>query len=174
MNISYGSAFVIIHDDLSYLKICARWVPQQPMQKHIQTLLWIVQDFLQRHSQEGEGLLQGIVTGDKHGLNIISQTIIDRVWSGNTPHVQTQTEIPTSHLCRQSDAALVWICNGPILVQYFSARHYSRIIHHNTEIKAEADDLQQAQRFAVKRWFFWSMIKHICILRQLLLNQSGS
>jgi len=52
-------------------------------------------------------------------LIIISQTLIDRVWSGNTQHVRTQTEIATSGLCRQSDAALVWVCNGPILVQYF-------------------------------------------------------
>jgi hypothetical protein len=27
VDISYGSAYVIIHDDLSYLKVCARWVP---------------------------------------------------------------------------------------------------------------------------------------------------
>jgi len=72
-----------------------------------------------RHSQEREGLLQQIVTGDKHDLIIISQTLIKRVWSGNTPHVRTETEIPTSGLCRQSDAALVWVCNGPLLVQYF-------------------------------------------------------
>jgi len=72
-----------------------------------------------RHSQEGEGLLQRIVTGDKHELIIISQTLIERVWSGNTPHVRTETEIPTSGLCRQSDNSLVWVCNGPILVQYF-------------------------------------------------------
>jgi hypothetical protein len=58
VDISYGSAFIIIHNDLTYLKGCARWVPQQPMEKLIQTHLWILEDFLQRHSQEGEGLLQ--------------------------------------------------------------------------------------------------------------------
>jgi len=42
--------------------------------------------------------LQQIVTGDKHGLIIISQTLIERVLSENTPHVRTQTEIPTSGL----------------------------------------------------------------------------
>jgi hypothetical protein len=42
VDISYSSAFVIIHDDLSYIKVCARWVPQQPTEKHIQTLLWIL------------------------------------------------------------------------------------------------------------------------------------
>jgi hypothetical protein len=38
VDISYGSAFITIHNDLSYLKVCARWVPQQPTEKHIHGL----------------------------------------------------------------------------------------------------------------------------------------
>jgi len=173
VDISYDSVFVIIHDDPSYLKVCARWLPQQPTEKHMQILLWIMEDFLHRHS-EGEGLLQQIVTGDKRGLIIISQTLIERVLSGNTPHVRTQTKIPTSSLCRQSDAALVWVCNGPILLQYFehgtTAASYTIIL----KLKLKPAICNKRRGMRCQRSFFWSTIMCICILWQLLLNQSGS
>jgi hypothetical protein len=57
MGISYRSALAIVYNDLSYHKICARWVPPQLTEEHKQTHLWISEGFLQRHSQEGENLL---------------------------------------------------------------------------------------------------------------------
>jgi hypothetical protein len=105
-------------------------------------------------------------------LIIISQTLIDRVWSGNTQHVRTQTEIATSGLSRQSDAALVWVCNGPILVQYF--KHVTTVASYTIILKLKLKLVICNKCRGLLSEAVMRMIMRICILRQLLLNQSGS
>jgi hypothetical protein len=33
-NMSHGSAYIIVHDDLGYRKVCSRWVPRQLSDYH--------------------------------------------------------------------------------------------------------------------------------------------
>lgn len=105
-------------------------------------------------------------------LIIISQTLTDRVWSGNTQHVQTQTEIATSGLCRQSDAALVWVYNGPILVQYF--KHGTTAASYTIILKLKLKLVICNKCRGLLSEVVLHMKMRICILQQLLLNQWGS
>jgi len=94
VGIGYGSACVIILSNLSYHKVCGRWVPQHLREDHRQTCLWLSEGFLQRHSWEGEDLLQQIDQVTKHESIITKPALNNRVGSGNTPHLLKQ-KIPS-------------------------------------------------------------------------------
>jgi HD-GYP domain-containing protein (c-di-GMP phosphodiesterase class II) len=63
LDISYGSAYSIMHDELKYRKVYSRWVPKQLTEDHKQKRVEIYTQFLHRY--EREGLLKRIVTEDE-------------------------------------------------------------------------------------------------------------
>jgi len=65
LQISHGSAYQIIHDELSYHKVCARWVPRELTAEHKRKRAEICQRLLDRYKNEGEEFLSRIVTGDE-------------------------------------------------------------------------------------------------------------
>jgi hypothetical protein len=62
-NMSHGSAYSIVHDDLGYRKLCSRWVPRPDDHKRARQT--ICQEHLDRHAREGDAFLHRIVTGDE-------------------------------------------------------------------------------------------------------------
>ena len=64
MDVSYGSAQAIVHDDLGYHKVCARWVPKQLTSQHKDQRVDVATKFLQRYDED-PGILERIVTGDE-------------------------------------------------------------------------------------------------------------
>jgi hypothetical protein len=64
LDIRYGSAYYIIHEDLRYHKICARWVPKQLTDEHKQACVEMCMQYLQQY-HEWDAFLQWIVTGDE-------------------------------------------------------------------------------------------------------------
>ena len=64
LDISYGSAYAILHDDLGYRKACARWVPKEPTVVHKQQRVEVATQFIRRY-EEDPSILERIVTGDK-------------------------------------------------------------------------------------------------------------
>jgi hypothetical protein len=65
LDINYGSAYSIMHDEFKYRKLCSRWVPKQLKDDHKQKRIEICTQYLHRYETEGEGLLERIVTGDE-------------------------------------------------------------------------------------------------------------
>ncbi|XP_052823631.1 uncharacterized protein LOC128247664 [Octopus bimaculoides] len=65
LQISHGSAYQIIHDELGFHKICARWMSRKLTTKHQRKPLEVCQRLLDRYDNEGEELLSKIVTGDE-------------------------------------------------------------------------------------------------------------
>jgi len=63
-NMSHGSGYNIVHNDLGYRKVCSRWVPRQLSDDHKRARQTIYQEHLDRHSRE-DAFLHQIVTGDK-------------------------------------------------------------------------------------------------------------
>jgi len=63
-NMSHGSAYHIVHDDLGYRKVCSRWVPRQLSDDHKQARQTICQEHLDRHARE-DAFLHRIVTGNE-------------------------------------------------------------------------------------------------------------
>jgi len=64
-NMSHGSAYDIVHDDLGYRKVCSRWVPKQLSDDHKHAQQMICQEYLYRHARDGDCFIQRIVTGDE-------------------------------------------------------------------------------------------------------------
>ena len=56
-NMSHGSAYSIVHDDLGYRKVCSRWVPRQLSDNHKCARQTICQEHLDRHAREGVAFL---------------------------------------------------------------------------------------------------------------------
>ena len=65
LRISHGSAYRIIHDELRFHKLCARWVPRELTTEHKRKRVEICQCLLDRYNNEGEEFLSRIVTGDE-------------------------------------------------------------------------------------------------------------
>ena len=65
VQISHGSAYQIIHDELGLHKVCARWVPRELTAEHKRKRVEICQRLLNRYKNEGKEFLSRIVTGDE-------------------------------------------------------------------------------------------------------------
>ena len=65
VDISVGSAHHIIHDELKFRKVCARWVPKQLTSEMKERHVDACQELLCQYEDDGEAFLQHIVTGDK-------------------------------------------------------------------------------------------------------------
>ena len=64
-NMSLGSVYNIVHNDLRYRKVCSRWVPRQLSDDHECARQTICQEHLDRHAREGDAFLHRIATGDE-------------------------------------------------------------------------------------------------------------
>jgi len=64
LDISYGSAYTIPHDDLGYRKVCTQWVPKELTVLHKQQHVEVATQFVRRY-EEDPSILQRIVTGDE-------------------------------------------------------------------------------------------------------------
>ena len=64
-NLSHGSVYNIVHNDLGYRKVCGRWVPRQLSDDHNHAWQTICQEHLDRHAREVDAFLHRIVTGDE-------------------------------------------------------------------------------------------------------------
>jgi hypothetical protein len=65
LNISIGSAYSVVHDNLQFHKVCVRWVPVELTGEHKHICLDICSCYLVRYREEGDNFLQQIVTGDE-------------------------------------------------------------------------------------------------------------
>jgi len=65
LDISVGSAHRIIHDELKFRKVCARWVPKQLTPEMKERHVDACQECLCWYEADVEAYLQHIVTGDE-------------------------------------------------------------------------------------------------------------
>jgi transposase len=91
-NVSHGSVYNIVHNDLGYRKVCSRWVPRQLSDDHKRARQTICQEHLDHSTREVEAFLHRIVTGDKSWVNHYEpeSKIIDAV---QAPFVSGQQKI---------------------------------------------------------------------------------
>jgi hypothetical protein len=65
LNISTGSAYSVVHGNLQFHKVCARWVPKELTDEHKRIRLDICSRPMAPYSEEGDNFLQRIVTRDE-------------------------------------------------------------------------------------------------------------
>jgi hypothetical protein len=145
------------------------------MEDHRQTCLWVSDGFLQRHSWEGEDLLQRIARVTKHGSIITKPALNNRVWSGNTPHLLKQKNpsprpLQVNWCCSCFGTVKVWYWNitlgkAPLFLLHHTVKYWHKSWSHWVTTSTE---------FCCPRGLFFSTIKHVLILQQPLLKPSGS
>jgi hypothetical protein len=86
LDISCGFTYSIMHEDLGYHKICARWVPKQLTDEK----KWVCMELLQCYHEEGEAFPQWIVTGNETWVHHYEPVTKYQAWSGNTHHCPGQ------------------------------------------------------------------------------------
>jgi len=69
LDISVGSAHHIIHDELKFRKVFARWVPKRLTPEMKERRVDVCQELLCRYEADGEAFLQRIVTGDESWIH---------------------------------------------------------------------------------------------------------
>ena len=64
LGISVGSAHHIIHDELKFWKVCARWIPKRLTPEMKERRVDACQELMCQYEADGEAFLERIVTGD--------------------------------------------------------------------------------------------------------------
>ena len=62
LDISYGSAYAILHNDLGYRKVCARWVAKQLTVVHKRQCVEVATQLIRQY-EEDPSILERTVTG---------------------------------------------------------------------------------------------------------------
>lgn len=65
LNVSVGSAFAIMHDDLAMRRVCCRWVPRLLTPEQMQHRVSVCQDLLTRFGGDSNELIDRIITVDE-------------------------------------------------------------------------------------------------------------
>jgi len=137
LDISVGSAHHIIHDELKFRKVCARWVPKRLTPEMKERRVDACEELLRRYEDDGEAILQRIVTGDESLVHFYEperkrQNIEWRHTSSPKPKkVRVQGSAGKAML------TFFWDYNGPILEHYMPrgsiviSATYSNVLREN-------------------------------------------
>ena len=68
LDISYGSAYAILHDDLGYREVCARWVSKERTVVHRRQRVEVATKLV-RHYEADPSILERTVTGHETWVN---------------------------------------------------------------------------------------------------------
>jgi len=115
LDISYGSAYAILHDDLGYRKVCARWVPKELTIVHKRQRVEVATQFVRRY-EEYPSILERILTGDKtrvHHYNLDSKR---QSMEWRHPSSPVQKKFKRQPSAKKVMLTLFRDMHGPILV----------------------------------------------------------
>ncbi|PSN38676.1 hypothetical protein C0J52_08896 [Blattella germanica] len=69
-NISYGAVYDIVHENLKFHKVSARWVPKNLTDDHKGQRMMASLDHLTQYTAHGHDFLEAIVTGNESSTKI--------------------------------------------------------------------------------------------------------
>ena len=135
--ISVVSAHHIIHDELKFQNVCAKWVPKRLTPEMKERRVNACQEFLRRYEADGEAFLQRIVTGDESwGTLLRART--EATKHGVASHFVPKTEEGgAQRSAGKVMLTLFWDYNGPISERYMprgstvTSATYSNLLRDN-------------------------------------------
>ena len=137
LDISVGSAHHIIHDELKFRKLCARWVPKRLTPEMKERRVDACQELLCQYEADGEAFLQSIITGDDCWVHFYEP---ERKWQ-SMEWCHTSSLKPKKVRVQRSAGKVMltffWDYKGPILEHYMprgstvTSATYSNLLREN-------------------------------------------
>ena len=116
LNISFGSAFNIIHECLGYRKVSCLWVPNQlddvMKGKRMITCL----NHLQRYAEKGDNFLDRIVTGDETWVLHCTPESKQQGMVWKHPQSPARKKFRTAPSIHKVMLTAFWDCHGPLVL----------------------------------------------------------
>lgn len=120
LNISFGSAQNIVHEQLGYRKTCARWVPRQLTDDQKATRMGLCLEHLMRFHREGMTFLHRIVTGDETWVHHVTPTSKQASMSWKHPSSPPRKKFKTTPSAKKVMATVFWDHQGVLLVDFLT------------------------------------------------------
>jgi len=117
LDIGYGSAYAILHDDLGYRKVCARWVPKGLTVVHQRQHVELATQFVRRY-EEDPSILERIVTGDETWVHHYDPESKRQSMECRHPSSPAQKKFRRQPFAKKVVLTLFCDIHGPILVHF--------------------------------------------------------
>jgi len=137
LQISHGFAYQIIHKELGFHKVCARWVPRQLTAEHKHKHVEICQRLLDRYKNEGEEFLSRIVTGDETWVHHYEPESKRQSMEWKHLGSPAKKKFKTQPFVGKVMLTIFWDSKGPILEDYLekgctiNSARYSDLLTNN-------------------------------------------
>jgi histone-lysine N-methyltransferase SETMAR len=118
LGISQGSATSLVHDNLGFHKVSARWVPKHLTQEQRHNCLDICSHLLEWYNCKGGNFLNRIITGDETWIHHYEpETKRQRIQLKHTLSL-TSNKFKSQSSVRKHMLTVFWDSQGPILQHY--------------------------------------------------------
>jgi hypothetical protein len=118
LNISIGSAYSVVHDNLQFHKVCARWVPKALMDEHKRMRLDVCSHHLAHYHEEGDNFLQRIITGDETWVHHYQPETKQKSMQWKHPSSPVAKKFKTQTSADKLMLTILWDSQGRILEKY--------------------------------------------------------
>jgi hypothetical protein len=118
LNISIGSAYSVVHDNLQFHKLYARWVPKELTDEHKRMRLDICSRHSARRREEDDNFLQRIVTGDETWIHHCQPQTNRKSIQWKHPSSPVAKKFMTQPSAGKLMLTIFWDSQGPILETY--------------------------------------------------------
>lgn len=109
----------IVTEKLGYHKFCARWVPKLLSEDHKKQRMAALLTFLEAYEQDGDSLLDRVVTGDKTWVkHVICETKKQSMEWGHTSSPKRPRKCLQTLSARKIMATVFWDREGVLLVDF--------------------------------------------------------
>ncbi len=116
--ISHGTICKIIQDELEMSKVCARWVPKLLTSEHTEKRMGAALAFLSRYWEEGESLVDRIVTGDEKWVHYYTPQMKEKSKQWKRKDEQTPVKCKRERSAGKVNLTVFWDAEGIVLAEY--------------------------------------------------------
>jgi hypothetical protein len=117
-NLSRVTIWNIVHERLSYRKVCSRWVPRQLTNEHKKTSMRSSLMLLQHLEEHGEAFLSRIVTRDETWVFHYTPESKAESMTWKHPHSPVKKKFKTVHSPGKVMTTVFWDVHGVLLVDF--------------------------------------------------------